>query len=175
VLAGNWVSSVSQAASAATAVVREAPKPATPPASDRPGVPAPPGSHAPASGTTKPTPKSVRLKLSKVKMAPRRFAVSHKRPAKGTRLDGSRVTFSVTLTAKVRLIVQRRTSGRHPRWVSAGTITRSVKAGSGEVRLTGRFGNRLLKPRAYRLSVSAARSEQPRTAAKRIAFRVVKG
>ena len=73
------------------------------------------------------------LKLTKVKMAPRRFAVSHKRPVKGTRLDGSRVTFTVNVTAKVRLIVQRKTKGRHPRWVAAGTITRSVKAGSGEI------------------------------------------
>ena len=59
--------------------------------------------------------------------------------------------------------------------MTTGTLTRSVKAGTGEVRFTGRFGKRMLKPRAYRLVVTASRSGQPRTAAKRFNFRVVKG
>ena len=178
VLAGNWISSVSQAASAVTGTVREAPKAATPPSGGASTPSTTPGSGtAPptSGGGTNPTVRPVKLKLTKVKMAPRRFAVSHKRPAKGTRLDGSRVTFKVNVAAKVRLVIQRRTSGRHPRWVAAGTLTRSVKAGSGEVLLTGRFGKRLLRPRAYRLVVSAVKTGQPRTAAKRIGFRVVKG
>ena len=43
------------------------------------------------------------------------------------------------------------------------------------MRFTGRFGKRLLKPRAYRLVVTAKRSGQARTKAKPISFRVVKG
>ncbi len=180
VLAGNFVSSVSQAASAVSGTVRPVPKSATPP-SEPAETPTPPGTGTGTGpGSTAPPKtgggtKKLVLKLTKVKMAPRRFAVSHRRPSKGRRLDGSRVTFTVNATAKVRLIVQRKTKGRHPRWVSAGTITRSVKAGSGEILLTGRYGKRLLSPRAYRLVATAARSGQPRTTAKRISFRVLKG
>ena len=36
-----------------------------------------------------------RLSLTKVKMSPRRFAVSHKRKRRGTRLDGSRITWKL--------------------------------------------------------------------------------
>jgi hypothetical protein len=170
VLAGNWISSVSQAASAVTDVVKEAPKddtrgnPANPPAG---------GGSDPAS--KKPATRASKLTLSKLKMAPRRFPVAHKAPPRGTRLDGSRVTFRISTNASVRLVVQRRTTGRHKRWVAAGTITRTVKAGNVEVRFTGRFGKRLLKPSSYRLVVTAHRSGQARTKAKTVSFRVVKG
>ena len=59
--------------------------------------------------------------------------------------------------------------------MTTGTIVRSVKAGTGEVRFTGRFGKRMLAPRAYRLVITASRAGQPRTAAKRLGFRVVRG
>jgi hypothetical protein len=85
------------------------------------------------------------------------------------------VTFKVSTAAKIRLVVQRRTTGKHKRWVSAGTITRSVKTGTGEVLLTGRFGKKLLKPSSYRVQVTALKSGQARTKAKTISFRVVKG
>jgi hypothetical protein len=174
VLAGNWISSVSQAASPVTDTVKEAPKTET--HGDAPGATPGSGSSPGGSGSgSKPAARTTRLTLSKVKMAPRRFAVSHKKVPRGTRLDGSRVTFKVSTTASVRLVVQRRTTGRHKRWVPAGTITRSVKAGNGEVRFTGRFGKRLLKPSSYRMLVTAQKSGQPRTKAKTLSFRVVKG
>jgi hypothetical protein len=180
VLAGNWVSSVSQAASAVTGAIKDAPKadtPAKPPGGGGSGSGAG-GSGSPGSSGSsgsKPGARPVKLTLSKVKMAPRKFAVSHKQLPRGTRLDGSRVTFKVSTSAKVRLVVQRRTTGRHKRWVPAGTITRSVKAGTGDVLLTGRFGKKLLKPSSYRVLVTAQRSGQARTKAKAISFRVVKG
>jgi hypothetical protein len=90
-------------------------------------------------------------------------------------LDGSRITFKVSTSATVRLVVQRRTTGRHKRWVSAGTLSRSIRAGTGEVRLTGRFGKRMLKPASYRLVVTAKKSGQARTKAKTVNFKVVKG
>jgi hypothetical protein len=127
---------------------------------------------APAEPTKPAAKKPARLQLTKVKLSPRRFAVAHRRKPKGTRLDGSRLSFRVNMTAKVRLSVQRK---RGKRWVTVGSLTRSVKAGNGDIRFTGRFGRKLLKPRAYRLTVTASRSGQPRTAAKRFSFRVVKG
>ena len=72
VSAGNWVSSVSQAASQQTGTV---PKAA--------------GSQSKAS-------QSSRLALTKVKMSPRRFAVAHKHKRRGTRLDGSRITWKLS-------------------------------------------------------------------------------
>ncbi|MDA0161522.1 hypothetical protein OM076_14695 [Solirubrobacter ginsenosidimutans] len=173
VLAGNWISSVSQAASAVTGVVKDAPKAET-------HVEAGPNPQAGGGGSgngsdSKPAARTTKLTLSKLKMAPRRFPVAHKTPPRGTRLDGSRVTFKVSTSASVRLVVQRRTTGRHKRWVAAGTITRTVKAGNVEVRFTGRFGKRLLKPSSYRLVVTAHRSGQARTKAKTVSFRVVKG
>jgi hypothetical protein len=179
VLAGNWISSVSQAASAATDVVKDAPKaethdtPANPPAGGDAGNGN--GNRNGSGPGSKPASRTTKLTLSKLKMSPRRFPVAHKTPPRGTRLDGSRVTFKVSANASVRLVVQRHTTGRHKRWVAAGTITRSVKAGNVEVRFTGRFGKRLLKPSAYRLVVTAHRSGQPRTKAKTVTFHVVKG
>jgi hypothetical protein len=119
--------------------------------------------------------RAKRLTLTKLKMSPRAFAVSHKRKPRGTRLDGSRITFKVSTNSSVRLIVQRRSSGRHKRWIKTGTITRSIKAGTGDLRFTGRFGKRMLKPASYRLVVTAKRSGQARTKAKTLSFRVVKG
>jgi hypothetical protein len=84
VSAGNWVSSVSQAASALTA-----------------GVPKAAASKSSAS-------KSSRLAPDQGQMSPRRFAVSHKRKRRGTRLDGSRITWKLNQAATVRLTIQRR-------------------------------------------------------------------
>jgi hypothetical protein len=174
VLAGNWISSVSQAASPVSDTVKAPPKANT--HDDRPG--SNPGSGSNGSGpgkSSKPGTHATRLTLTKVKMAPRKFAVSHKKPPRGTRLDGSLVRFKVSTNASVRLVVQRRTTGRHKRWVAAGTITRTVRAGTAEVRFTGRFGKRMLKTSSYRLVVTAHRNGQARTKAKTVSFRVIKG
>ena len=74
VSAGNWVSSVSQAASRAH---RER-----------------------AEGRPEARPRRRRSPrawpLTKVKMSPRRFAVSHRHKRRGTRLDGSRITWKLS-------------------------------------------------------------------------------
>jgi hypothetical protein len=164
VLAGNWISSVSQAYSAPTRVV--APRPAEP-RTEREDSDSPHGSGGSSpSGSSRDA-----LKLSRLKMSPRRFAVSHPRPRRGTRLDGTRVTWRLNRAATVRLTFQRR--GRSD-WVTVGRITRRAHAGSGVVRFRGRFGRRLLKPRRYRLVVTASAGGE-RTAPRRVGFRVVKG
>ena len=65
---------------------------------------------------------------------------------------------------------------RHTRkgWTRVGAISRSFKAGAGEVRFRGRFGRKLLSPKRYRVVVSAAGGGD-RTPARRLAFRVLKG
>jgi hypothetical protein len=114
------------------------------------------------------------LKLTKLTMSPKRFAVSHRRRPPGTRLDGSRITFKLNKRATVRLVFQRRGgSGHHRRWITVGTIRRSVAKGTGVVRFTGRFRAKPLAPRAYRLTVTASAGRE-RSASKRVAFRVVR-
>ena len=159
-LAGNWISSVSQAFSALTDVVAARSETA------REGGDPTPGS----GGRTSPAGRSAPLRLTRVKMSPRRFAVSSRRPRRGTRLDGTRISWRLNRAATVRLTFQRRTRRG---WVRIGQITRAARAGTGVVRFRGRFGARLLRPQRYRLVISAAGGGE-RTAPRRIAFRVVK-
>ncbi len=166
--AGNWISSVSQAFSAPTGVV--APKPVTPRSENGGGSPDRGGSDA-GRPPGRPATPAKKLQLTRVKMAPRRFAVAHKRASKGTRLDGTRVSWKLNRAAKVRLTFQRHTRRG---WVRVGQVTRSARAGTGELRFRGRFGKRLLKPQRYRLVISASAGHD-RTASRRLAFRVVKG
>jgi hypothetical protein len=156
VLAGNWVSSVSQAASGQTRSV---------PRSGQSGQ----------SQRRKAAGSSATVSLTRLTMSPRRFAVAHKRRQRGTRLDGSRITWRLNKAATVRLVIQRRAgSATHRRWVRVGSITRKAGKGTGVVRFRGRFGKKLLQPRQYRL-VAMASSGHQRSAHKHVTFRVVKG
>jgi hypothetical protein len=119
--------------------------------------------------------KSSRLALTKVRMSPRRFAVSHRHKRRGTRLDGSRITWKLSQAATVRLTIQRHAgSPKHRRWVRVGTLTVKAKKGSGVVRFRGRFGRKLLAPRGYRL-VAMATTRHAKSPHKHVTFRVVKG
>jgi hypothetical protein len=150
VTAGNWVSSVSQAASPLTAGV-------------------------PKAGASKSEASKSKLSFTKVKMSPRRFAVSHQHKRRGTRLDGSRITWRLNQAATVRLTIQRRGgSAKHRRWVRVGTLKVKAKKGNGIVRFRGRFGRKLLTPRSYRL-VAMANTRYQKSPHKHVTFRVVKG
>ena len=164
VLAGNWVSSVSQAFSLPTAEV--AARPVKPRDETRKDDDPPP-----RGGGSQPGARGVALKLTKLKMSPRRFAVSHKRLPKGTKIDGARISWTLSRAATVKLTFQRHT---RKGWTRVGVISRASKAGAGEVRFRGRFGRKLLKPQRYRLVVAASGGGD-RTPARRLAFRVLKG
>ncbi|MGZ8632645.1 MAG: hypothetical protein ACXWZZ_02165 [Solirubrobacteraceae bacterium] len=158
VSAGNWISSVSQAASDVTGKAAPAPAQQSADSSRHAG-----------------TKKAPRLALTKVKMSPRRFPVSHRARPRGTRLDGSRVTWKLNKTATVKLTFQRRAgTKKHRRWVKVGTIKRSAKTGTGVVRFTGRFGRKLLRPGSYRL-VATARVKRENAGPKHVAFAVRRG
>jgi hypothetical protein len=165
VSAGNWISSVSQAPSEATDVVSRSGQPQTSKQANNQQ-----GSSKSPSGA-----RTVRLSLTKLKMSPRRFPVAHKRKQKGTRLDGSRITWRLSKAATVRLTFQRLGGTKnHRRWVKVGTIKRSARKGAGTVRFTGRFGRKLLVPRGYRLVVTATKGHE-KSSPKRVAFRVMSG
>ncbi|HEY4097940.1 MAG TPA: hypothetical protein VGM33_20630, partial [Baekduia sp.] len=166
VTGGNWISSVTQARSGATGKV--AARPATE------GVPrGGPGSKQ-KNGTSRQG-KAGKLRLTKVTMSPKRFAVSHRRKPKGTRLDGSRITWKLTKAATVRLDFQRRAGTKHhPRWVTVGTIKRTARKGTGAVRFTGRFHAKPMAARSYRLTMTA-RTKHEKAGPRRVTFRVVRG
>jgi hypothetical protein len=165
VSAGNWISSVSQAVSAVSAVVPEPAGPQTPRRRDDASV------NEPARPPERPVRGQARLTLTKLRMIPRRFAVSHRRAVRGTRLDGTLVSWRVSRAATVRFTFQRRV-GR--RWVRTGRITRSAPAGAGALRFRGRFGAKLPKPGAHRVVVRASAGRE-RTDDRRLRFRVVRG
>jgi hypothetical protein len=164
VLAGNWVSSISQAASAQTAAVDSPPKVVR-------GNEETTKNGNSRSGSSGGNGKNAKLSLTKLKLSPRRFPVAHRTAPKGTRLDGTRISWKLNKAAKVKLVFQRK-SGKH--WVKIGTIDRSAKKGTGVVRFRGRFGRKLLAPKSYRVVVTASAGKE-RTAAKRAGFRVVRG
>ena len=130
-----------------------------------------PPARRPGSTPGRPAGRPAKLRLTKVKLSPRRFTVSHRRPPKGTRLDGTRVSWRLNRAATVRLTFQKHT---RKGWKRVGVITRAAKAGAGEVRFRGRFGKRLLTPQRYRLVVTASGGGD-RTPTRRLGFRVVKG
>jgi hypothetical protein len=176
VAAGNWIASVSQAPSPATDVVAKAPvvvgdedrgrgRPVA--GGGRPGEGVSGKGNQGSAGSG--------LRLTKLTMSPKRFAVSHRRKPKGTRLDGSRITWKLTKRATVRLVFQRQVGSKHHRrWITVGTIRRTASKGTGVVRFTGRFGAKPMAPRAYRLTVTASAGRE-KSAPKRIQFRVVSG
>jgi hypothetical protein len=167
VLAGNWRSSVSQAFSAPTPKVAPKPAPAHPPG--RGTSPASGGGTKPAGGAK--SDRAPRLRLTRVRISPRRFAVAHRRLPRGTRLDGARISWRLNRPATVRLTFAKK-AGKG--WKRVGVITRAGKAGAGELRFRGRFGRKLLKPHRYRVAVVAS-GHGERTAARRLGFRVVRG
>lgn len=172
VSAGNWISSVSEAASAPTATVTRA---TTPPAGGGQGAGNGRGSagSGPSGGARGQS--TQRLSLTGLRMTPRRFRVAHRKPQRGTRLDGSRITFRLNRKATVRLAVQRRTRAtrhRKARWITVGVITRRMAKGNVAVQFTGRFHRRPLKPQRYRLTVTAT-AGQLRSPTRHTTFRVV--
>jgi hypothetical protein len=169
VSAGNWIASVSQAPSAVTDAVV---KPPDPPPAQR-GTSGQGGSgkggKSPAGGT------SGKLALTNIKMSPKRFAVAHSQRQRGTKLDGTRITWRLNKAATVRLVIQRRIgSGSHRRWVAVGTIQRSARRGTGVVRFTGRFKSKPIAPSVYRLTITATAGKE-QAGPRRIQFQVVRG
>ncbi|MDA0169561.1 hypothetical protein OJ998_10745 [Solirubrobacter taibaiensis] len=169
VLAGNWVSSVSQAFSAPTRTIAPRPPAAREERAGREN--GPPVRPAPPSGSPERPAASVRLRLTQLTMSPRRFAVAHRRARPGSRLDGTRISWRLNRAATVRLTFQRRTRDG---WVRVGRIERAARTGTGVVRFRGRFGTRLLRPQRYRLVVTAIAGRE-RTAPRRVTFRVTNG
>jgi hypothetical protein len=160
----------------------------------------------PAAGTgTAPRPgggvlgtKASKLRIDKLRISPRKFAVSHSARAakkrRGHAPDGAAITWVMNDRATVRLTVQKLVAGRRiggrcvtataknrhrgkscTRTVSAGTLSRKAIAGENTVRLTGHIGKRKLTTGRYRVTVRATATGGRTATAKPLTFTVVKG
>jgi hypothetical protein len=158
-----------------------------PPVPAPPDVPAPvqpapdhPAAQPPAVDRTRPV-------LGRLALSPSRFRV-----ARSARRDGSRLSFSLSEPAAVKLTFQRVASGRRSgtrclaarrrtrravrctRYVAVrGTLTYHAKVGRNIVRLTGRVGKRTLTPHRYRLSAVATDAAAHSSLRRQIYFSIV--
>ena len=113
--------------------------------------------------------------MTRVRMTPRRFAVSHRRTARRRRshaTDGTTITWVLNQPASVRITVRK--VGRHGRTTMVRSFGRKGIQGENTARYSGRVGRKLLRPGRYRLTITATMKGQ-RTAPRSLPFTVVKG
>jgi hypothetical protein len=117
-----------------------------------------------------------KLRMTRVRMTPRRFAVSHSRRSVKRRrsraTDGTTITWVLNQKATVRMTVRKvRPRGRT---TMVRSFSRKAIQGENTARYSGRVGRKLLKPGRYRMTITATTKDQ-RTAPRTLPFTVVKG
>ena len=142
--------------------------------------------------------------VSALSFAPRTFRVAKaatatsaaaRKTARKKAPAGTKLRFTLSEAAAVRIAVERSTAGRRSgkacvketarlrkakakrctRYVSAGTLTRAAKAGRVTVAFSGRIGRRALARGAYRVAITATDAAGNRTAKAAIrSFKVVR-
>jgi hypothetical protein len=120
--------------------------------------------------------KAKKLSLTRLRMTPRRFAVSHsRRAARGRRShapDGTTVTWVLNQRASMRITIRK--VRPHGRTAVVKRLVRTGIQGENAMRLSGRVGRRMMRPGRYRMTIAAATKDQ-RTAPRTIAFTIVRG
>jgi multidrug resistance efflux pump len=114
--------------------------------------------------------------MRRLKMSPRRFAVSRSRSAargrRGRGPTGSTITWLMNEKASVTLAVQRISRGRH---VAVMTLKRTGIRGENTVRFSGRVGRRTLRPGRYRVRITARTPDGRHVGPRTLTFTVVRG
>jgi virginiamycin B lyase len=132
--------------------------------------------------STTPPVANVAPVLSRLSVKPKRFRVA----------AGTRIGFTLSETAAVRLRFERKASGRKrggkcvkptrarrsakrcTRWIARGTLTRrDLAAGKRSVRFGGRVGGRALKPGGYRVTAVAIDAAGAKSMPRRAKFTVL--
>src|SRR3954452_1289255 len=135
-----------------------------------------PGGAATAAARGVKAAKAEKLRLTRLRMTPRRFAVSHRRRSAGGRRshapDGATVTWVLNQRASMRITIRK--VRPHGRTAVVKRLVRNGIQGEDTMRLSGRVGRRMMRPGRYRLTVAAATEDQ-RTAPRPITFTVVRG
>ena len=140
----------------------------------QPTAPAAPAQTAPAGPAVTPAaPQKTALRITSLKVRPKRFAVGRGGRAAIAGSTGARVTWRLSAAGTMRLSVERVVTGRKAaktcvpttqrnhtrrrcaRYVSVGTITKSARRGAGSAKLTGRVAGRLMRPGKYRILATA--------------------
>jgi hypothetical protein len=120
--------------------------------------------------------KAKKLQMTRVRMTPRRFAVSHsRRSARGRRshaTDGTTITWVLNQPASMRVTIRK--VRPHGRVAVVKRLVRKGIRGENTMRLSGRVGRRLMLPGRYRLTINAVLKDQ-RTAPRTIGFTIVRG
>jgi hypothetical protein len=135
------------------------------------------GNVSTASGVTR-VRDTARPVLSRLRMAPRRFAVGRKRtPLVAKRVPrGSKLRFRLSEPARVKIRLERRARrGRRAGYRKVAVLTRRrQKTGANTVRFSGRIKRRALAPGSYRASVRAFDPAGNRSRARRVTFTIVR-
>jgi hypothetical protein len=125
------------------------------------------GGGTPGGGTGGSVLDTVAPTLSGLAVAPRRFPVARRRGSGGTTIG-----FALSEAATVRFRLERAVAPR--RFVRAGRLRRSGRAGTNRFRFSGRIGTRALRPGRYRLRARAVDSAGNRSAWRTRRFRIVR-
>ena len=113
--------------------------------------------------------------LSDARLSYRRFRVARAATAVAAAAPrGTVLRFRSSEPAGLRIAIQRVRPGRRPLLRAAGTLTRRIAAGRGQVRLSGRIGRRALRPGTYRLRLTAVDAAGNRSTPRVLRFRVVR-
>ena len=152
-----------------------------------PGAAPPPGA-GPARDTTRPVLSRVSMRRARFRAGPRPTALVARKRAK----RGSAFRFTSSEAGTLRIAVARKAAGRRAagrcrkptpklrgrkrctRLVAVGTLRRSVAAGRGTVAFSGRLRSGSLRAARYRASLTVTDAAGNRSAARRVAFRVVR-
>jgi hypothetical protein len=132
--------------------------------------------------------------LSRVSLL--RKAFTARKPLRKGRKRGSLLRFTLSEAARVELTIERRAAGRRvvvrgerrcvkprprnakrprcQRFLGRGRLTMDARAGSNELRISGRIGRRALAPGAYRATLRATDPGGLRSARRTVAFRVLR-
>jgi hypothetical protein len=129
----------------------------TPPPTGGGNTPPPGGGPAPGPDRTKPAVTAFKIKKE-------RFRITK---------AGRPFSFRLSEAASVKLVISRKVKKRYR---TRGTLTRrGLPAGEHTVAFKGRLAGKKLPPGSYRASITATDAAGNRSAARRIAFRVLGG
>lgn len=111
------------------------------------------GSAGDSSPKVAPSAPATAPQLSKLALAPRRFAVAGAK-------RGTKLTFTLSVPASVRLevLAQRRRKGKKPTLVRVGALTVAGTAGANKFAFNGRLKGKALAPGRYTLRATATAS-----------------
>jgi CSLREA domain-containing protein len=109
---------------------------------------------------------------------PRRFAVNRhgkrEKPVAAAVKHGTTFRLKLSEAARVVFTLQRRSAGRHKRWVKAGRFAMKAKQGANKKAFSGRIGRKALRPGTYRATLVARDAAGNRSKPRRLSLRVVR-